>query len=537
MTQAGATADYPPTTSLMTPVNNSTISGSVTFAASATDDHGVTKVEFWCDGAVLLGTVTAAPYNLSYNTATIPNGARTFTCKAFDTAGNSSLSAANTVTVTNSSPAGPWLRGLGGTGTDGGQAVAVDGNGNVLVGAYFQGSVDFGGGVLTSAGGYDVVIAKYSAAGAHLWSRRFGGTGNEIVNGIALDGSGNIYLAGSLSGTGNLGGASLTSAGQQDAFLAKYSPQGDPLWSERFGGIYPDSIASIAVDSQGNVIATGLFQGTVAIGGTTLYSAGVGVDTFLTKYSPTGANIWAKKFTNGSYDVGTGVAVDKRTNPVTGLPYDNILLTGYFLGAINFGGENLSTPGSYLAKFGPDGSYLWAKARGAGSRAWAVSVDSNGDVAMSGDFYLQTDLGGGTILGTAFETDLYVAKYSGVDGSWLWSKGVTGTQGAGPKSMVFDAQNNIILTGYFYGTYNFGAQSLTSRQGSYDVFVAKYNSGGVPVWSESFGGTGTDQGNSVAVDSSGYPVVTGCFSSTASIAGQSVTSAGSYDGFVLRLDP
>ena len=111
--------------------------------------------------------------------------------------------------------------------------------------------------------------------------------------------------------------------------------------------------------------------------------------------------------------------------------------------------------------------------------------------------------------------------------------------------MTTDAQNNIILTGSFRGTYNFGAQSLTTTGtwDTYDGFVAKYSPGsiGVPgtlVWAQRFGGTGNDYGNSVAVDSSGCPVVTGSFEGgNPSFAGQPFTSAGSTDIVLGRINP
>ena len=111
--------------------------------------------------------------------------------------------------------------------------------------------------------------------------------------------------------------------------------------------------------------------------------------------------------------------------------------------------------------------------------------------------------------------------------------------------MTVDAQNNIILTGSFRGTYNFGGQSLTTTGtwDTYDGFVAKYSPGsmGVPgalVRAQRFGGTGNDYGNSVAVDPSGYPLVTGSFEgANATLAGQPLTNAGSIDIVLGRMNP
>jgi hypothetical protein len=75
---------------------------------------------------------------------------------------------------------GPWVRDFGGSGADNGQSVAVEkSTGNIIVAGYFSGSADFGG-ALNSAGGVDIFLAKYSSSGLYQWSKRIGGTGNEI---------------------------------------------------------------------------------------------------------------------------------------------------------------------------------------------------------------------------------------------------------------------------------------------------------------------------------------------------------------------
>jgi hypothetical protein len=98
----------------------------------------------------------------------------------------------------------------------------VDGSGNVLVTGPFNGTVNFGGGGLTSAGGSDIFVAKFSGAdGAHLWSKRFGGSSDDIGMSVAADGSGDALLTGSFSGLVDFGGEILTSAGQTDIFVLK----------------------------------------------------------------------------------------------------------------------------------------------------------------------------------------------------------------------------------------------------------------------------------------------------------------------------
>jgi hypothetical protein len=545
-----STTDLPPSVTIRSPLNGTIVSGTVTVSATAadTDSTGVSRIDLYCD-STLISSVSSSSASASYNTTGVGNGSHTFVAKAYDTAGNSS-SANSVVTVSNSIPngsgtePGPWAKGFGGANNDSGQAIAVDSSGNIYMAGYFYGTANFGGSTLSSAGGYDLVLAKYNNAGVHQWSYRFGGAGDEIATSIALDGFGNIFVGGYFTGTGNLGGNNLVSAGQQDCFLAKYSASGAPVWSMRMGGASPDVINAVATDSQGNVVVTGYFQAPfsapVDFGGTTLYSVAAGIDTFLAKYSGAGQLLFAKDFTNSGADYGTGIAVDKRINPTTGLAYDNIVLCGYFTGYIDFGGGQLSTPGGYIAKFSPTGAYIWEKAYGINNAArfWTLALDSNGDVVVSGDFSLHTDLGGGTINGTAISDDMFVAKYSGANGSYLWAQGILGTSFGRPTSITTDAQNNVLLTGYFNGTYHLGSYSVTT--GIYaadDGFVAKYSSAGGAVWAQRFGSSNEDNATSVAVDPTGHAVVTGFFSGTGTFPPNSVTSVGANDSFILRLNP
>ena len=93
----------PPTTSITSPANNATVSGTITVTASASDNVGVVKVEFYID-SVLKSTVTTSPYTFSWNTTTVANGTHTIFSKAYDAANNVGTSATVTVTVSNTTP-------------------------------------------------------------------------------------------------------------------------------------------------------------------------------------------------------------------------------------------------------------------------------------------------------------------------------------------------------------------------------------------------------------------------------------------------
>jgi hypothetical protein len=279
----------------------------------------------------------------------------------------------------------------------------------VILTGWFQGAVDFGGGPLTSAGGADGFLAKYSPTGSHVWSSRFGGTGSDIPTGVAVDGSDSIFVTGRFSGTADFGGGPLTSVGgSADIFLAKYLAGGTPLWSKGLGGASSDDAAGLAVDGNGDVVVTGTFTGSVDFGGGLLVNS-TGVDILVAKYSGVdGSHSWSKNFGSTFGEGVGGVAVDGG---------GNVILTGAILGSVNFGGGPVGTNGTYdvyVVKLTADGAHVWSKRAGAlyDDHGTAVAVDGSGNVLVTGDFYTSVDFSGGVSpLTSPGGTDSFLVKF------------------------------------------------------------------------------------------------------------------------------
>ena len=162
--------------------------------------------------------------------------------------------------------------------------VAVDGSNNVHVTGGFGGFVDFGGGTLTAII-EDTFVAKYDTNGDHVWSRNFTpSTDDDRAEGIAVDASGNVFLAGNFEGSVDLGGGPLTSAGRRDGYIAMLDSNGQHVWSLRFGQETRDWANRVVVDPWGNAIVIGLFEGTIDLGGGPITAGGI-TDFFLAKYA------------------------------------------------------------------------------------------------------------------------------------------------------------------------------------------------------------------------------------------------------------
>jgi len=422
-----------------------------------------------------------------------------------------------------------WSSRFGDAGSQFVRSVAVDTSGNVIITGYFNGGADFGGGTLTSAGDYDIFLAKFGSNGAYVWSKRFGDASQQTVQGVAVDAFGNVFIAGYFEGTVDFGGGPLTSAGLRDIFVAKFASDGSHLWSNRFGDSNYQAANALAVDGAGNVIIAGVFMGSADFGGGALTSAG-GWDVFMAKFDGSGAYGWSKRFGDGNNQFAPALAVDGSNNVIVG---------GYFAGSVDFGGGALTSAGGedmFVAKLGSDGGHLWSNRFGDASteqQVWSVAVDGSDNVVLTGYFTGSVDFGGGT-LPYGGGADIFVAELAS-GGAHLWSKSFGGGANQYGWGVAVDASDNVILTGAMNGTVDFGGGALTSA-GANDVFIAKLDPGGGHLASNRFGDANYQTAQAIAVDKWGRIVIAGYFEGTVNFGGGVLTSAGGEDAFVAKFN-
>ncbi|MGH7893602.1 MAG: SBBP repeat-containing protein [Candidatus Binatia bacterium] len=491
-------------------------------------------------GATLLaaaGTVSESPTTSTTSTTrptTTSTSTSTTTTTTRPTTTSTSTSTTSTTTTLPSGSA-TWARDIGTTNSDSGYDVAVDGGGNVFVAGAFRGSVNFGGTTRTSAGGADWFLAKYSPTNVLAWVRAMGGTGDDSPASVVVDGNGDVVVAGHFAGTASFGGAALVASGTSDIALAKYNgADGTHQWSKRFGGAYDDGAAGVAVDGGGNIVLTGFFQGTVDFGtGVLRVPFDTDLDVFLTKFTSAGTVVWATNFPNTGNDRGYGIAVDSA---------GSIAITGYFSNTIDFGGAQFSSANGlidvFVAKFTASGAHLWSRQIGApdGNEGGnAITMDGGGNVLVTGYAIEAVNFGGG-LLDALGGADVFVAKYTAASGAHLWSRRLGGSGNDYCYGVAVDATGNVAVAGSFERTGAFGDTSLTAA-GAGDAFVAKYTATGAPVWARQLGGTSSDIGQGVAFAPSGHPFTTGYFYGTGSFGGTTLTSAGVADAFLVRLAP
>jgi hypothetical protein len=444
--------------------------------------------------------------------------------------------------VTDGVPTVSWATSIGGTGTDSGEGIATDSGGNVYVIGKYSGSVTIGSTTLTtvSVGSYDAFVAKYDTSGTVQWAKSIGGMSSEYGYGIATDNGGNVYVIGEYQGTATFApGTTLTSAsGTRDAFVAKYDTSGTVQWAKSIGGTSTDTGYGISTDSSGNVYVIGTYVGTLTIGSTTLDGTGNG-DVFVAKYDTSGTDQWARSIGGTGPDYGYGIATDSS---------GNVFVTGrYRGGTITFAPDTtLTNAGPYtddafVAKYDTSGTVQWARGFGGGDydNGYGIATDSSGNVYVTGGFTGSVTIGPGTTLtGSEFFENAFVAKYD-TSGTAQWAKGITGQfTNARGYGITTDSDGNVYVTGYYYPTATFAPGTTLTSVGSYDPFVAKYDTSGTVQWATSIDGTGSDNGYGIATDSGGNVYVVGDYTNgSITIGSTTLTSAGTTDAFVAKYSP
>lgn len=317
------------------------------------------------------------------------------------------------------------------------------------------------------------------------------------------------------------------------ASITAQNPNWD--WANGAGSTNTDNGLEICVDAAGNTYATGLFTGTITMGGFTLTAAGNlgNSDVYVAKLDPNGNYLWAVRGGGGSTDVGYGIAVDAE---------GNVFVAGYFYGTSFYGSDTLVSAGYFdlfIAKLDSNGNWLWAK-RAGGQRydhAYGVTTDDGGNCYITGYFTGTADFGPFSLSGPAFYGDVYVAKLD-TDGTWLWAQGSVCAETDDGQSVAYDGSGGIYVTGAFEGTISLGSTTLVSY-GNIDAYVAKIDTAGNWIWAVQGGGPFPDYATSVAVDAAGNAYVAGNLTSEDAYFGPYTLHGDGWanDTFIAKLDP
>lgn len=399
------------------------------------------------------------------------------------------------------------------------KSVAVDRQGNAIYGGSFQGTMDFGGGVLSSVG-KDNFIVKYSASGGLAWIKHFGGTLDDDLQGLATDSANNILAIGSYAGTVNFGGGiTLTSTPglfgpSADFFVAKFSPSGSLLWAKSFGGNQGETGYAVEVDRSDNAyIAASFISTTINVGGISITNGANSGNFLLAKLSSAGV-LWARGWGGSGVSGAANLAVDKQ---------GDLSVVGTFSGTTELGaGPRTSAGGTdiFVAKYsGATGNHLWSRTVGTASLASesgnGIAVNEDGDVVVTGLYSGAADFGVPIVdFGGSPNTvgGIFLVAYD-TTGKCLWAKtpnvAASGASDEAGFAVGVDRSGDIYYTGKCSSPVYFGGGYLS---GGHDCFVASVTANGEYRWGKRSGGA-SGIGTDVVSDNAGHALMTGRVSS------------------------
>ncbi len=416
----------------------------------------------------------------------------------------------------------------GGTGSDRGYDIDKDSYGNTYVCGWFSETAHFGDVSFDSFGEKDIFIACYDTTGALKWVKQAGSEGTDVAAGIVTNSDGYSYLTGWYSSTADFDTHSITSAGSYDMFVAKYDPEGNCLWAKSGGGTADDYGNRLTLTNDGGVCVGGSFRETISVGSHSLTSMG-NRDILLAHFSADGEAVCAKSAGGTGEDRAYGIYQDDDSNYyLTGFYsgtayFDDIessspsILSSFV--------ARLDQQGNFQwVRSAGGGANDFA-------RGFSIVPDNEGNIITTGFFSDRLTVDDITIFasGGTFDFDIYILKFDN-NGTLLWGKNAGGYGTDHARDLYVDADGKIYVTGFFSGTAYFDGITAEAI-GKADVFMARYNNDGSSELLVTGGGTDNDYGFGIAGDNWGNLALSGSFYGEAVFGNTTLGSAGANDIF------
>jgi len=317
---------------------------------------------------------------------------------------------------------------------------------------------------------------------------------------------------------------------------ALFGMKGEGLWVVQVGGPGYERAYSIATTSDGNLIAVGEFEDTVMIGMQSITSHG-STDIYVAKLDSTNGNVlWAKAIGGANAESATAVAVDDM---------DNIYIAGTYAGSVDFGSGNVlngfGVNDALLVKLTPTGDYVWAHGIGGTDYDYGDAVAVSGGTVVLSARYRSSMTVNSTTYSVQGQFDVFLAAFSTTDGAFKWAKSIGGTGIDIGFGVAVDADGNVISTGRFANSVDFGGGAVSSGTTS-KGYIAKYNgTNGAYLFAKSVGGaaSGVTQVNAMTVDGSKNLIVVGVFTGTIDFGNGSPIMATNANGdiYVAKYSP
>jgi len=354
------------------------------------------------------------------------------------------------------------------------------------------------------------------------WVKNAGGPTGDYSRSVATDNEGYIYITGEFSDTVHFDDFELNSD-YYDMYVAKYRNSGMAVWVRQASASTDIFSSAVTTDSENNVYVTGFFLDTAYFEDTmiTCPALDYSVDIYTAKYTNAGELLWVRHAGGENEDKSYQIASDTD---------DNIYVIGQFRETMIADEDTITAPigahAIFILKYDKNGNKIWLKIIKSLNMGCChgkfITTDNQNNYYISGNFENNIDFTD-TVLYLE-QGNCFFAKYDHND-NFQWARQAPY---GNFHSIVCDEYQNVYIGGQFYGTTNFGDDTLTSN-GISDIFISRYNSAGDLQWIRQAGGIGDDGSYSITSNDNNNFIITGNFYGKAWFEEDSVTAFNNYD--------
>lgn len=343
------------------------------------------------------------------------------------------------------------------------ESVVADGEGGCYTAGFFNFTSRFGEDSLTSNGGRDAFISHIGADGEFLWTKGFGGPFADYGYGVGMDPSGNVVICGSVYGVVDIEGTEIGTDGKINAYMAKYSGDGEFQEAHYLAGAYKSLARKITFDKEGNIYLCGSLNGNCTYEGTPLATGNSTTwnDAILIKFNPDFTLNWFQSGGGVYYDIANGVAVSDESVYICGIytqtaTFDTITRT-FNSDAVGSGPSNAASD-LFIASYDKEtGDIKWLVDAGSGGRdeLHGVSVSENENIYFSGLFKDSIAFGDTTLYSGGLNTNQAINGRLDEFGNLVWVKETGNDYNNRAYGMCLDKHENLYIMGDFYNEVSF----------------------------------------------------------------------------------
>ena len=379
-----------------------------------------------------------------------------------------------------------WATYFGGGGDDIGQSIDLDTQGNIFITGLTLSTNGIANGAVhktTYSGGGDIFVAKFSNNGNRIWGTYYGGGDFDFANDIEVDNTGNVIITGwtgSNTGIATPGSHQNVYSAQEDAFLTKFTTNGQLAWATYYGNTGFERGLQVESDGTGNIVISGWTSSTnnfTSAGAHQTAYGGATSDAFVGKFTSSGTRLWMTYYGGMIDEYSDALAVTQDGRIYVGGSSNSpnaIATSGSFQSALSGSFDAI------LAHFNPNGQRVWATYFGGSDHdtGYRIREGSDGALYMTGHTRssdristpnaFQPTIAGGW--------DGFLAKFD-ITGNRIWSTYYGGSADEFSYGLVLDSKNDVFICGNTKGSTNLstpGAAQTIFGGGTEDGFIAKF---------------------------------------------------------------